>query len=93
MSRITSPSSSVISRSTPWVEGCCGPRLMIIGWRSPGPDSPAAAVAAWVRASASCGVEASAPAIARSVSAIGRPSRAAASRASRASASTGIPEV
>ena len=25
-----SPSSSSISRSTPWVEGCCGPMLMIM---------------------------------------------------------------
>jgi hypothetical protein len=40
---------------------------MIIGWRRPGPASPAAAWAAWVRASASCGVKASAPAIARAV--------------------------
>ena len=25
-----SPSSSIIRRSTPWVDGCCGPMLMII---------------------------------------------------------------
>src|SRR5688572_8024693 len=25
-----SPSSSMISRSTPWVEGCCGPMLIVI---------------------------------------------------------------
>ncbi len=29
-----SPSSSSMSRSTPWVEGCCGPMLMIIVWSS-----------------------------------------------------------
>src|SRR3954447_18993518 len=28
--RITSPSSSRTTRSTPWVEGCCGPMLRII---------------------------------------------------------------
>src|SRR5438067_7517210 len=28
--RTVSPSSSSTSRSTPWVEGCCGPMLMII---------------------------------------------------------------
>ena len=29
-----SPSSSISRRSTPWVEGCCGPMLMIIvSWR------------------------------------------------------------
>ena len=31
-----SPCSSSISRSTPWVLGCCGPMLMIIVWSSSG---------------------------------------------------------
>ena len=30
-----SPSSSIMMRSTPWVDGCCGPMLMIIVWLSP----------------------------------------------------------
>ena len=33
-----SPSSSRISRSTPWVEGCCGP--MLTTTRSSTPSSP-----------------------------------------------------
>ena len=28
--RTVSPSSSIMSRSTPWVDGCCGPMLMIM---------------------------------------------------------------
>ena len=39
-----SPSSSSSSRSTPWVEGCCGPMLMIIvSWRI----SPEASRGSW----------------------------------------------
>ena len=34
-----SPSSSSMMRSTPWVEGCCGPRLMIIVSSSPNSTS------------------------------------------------------
>ena len=29
MSRTTSPSSVAISRSTPWVAGWCGPKLIV----------------------------------------------------------------
>src|SRR5918999_4499343 len=37
-SRTTSPSSVVRSRSTPWVAGWCGPKLIVrnSSWRSPG---------------------------------------------------------
>src|SRR6266516_6961307 len=40
-----SPSSSRTSRSTPWVEGCCGPMLMIMvssrtGWTLIPPSHP-----------------------------------------------------
>ena len=83
---MTSPSSSVTRRSTPWVEGCWGPRLMTIGSRVPGSRSWRASM----EASASCVVMASAPAIARSVSVSSRPSRRAASIASRASSATGM---
>ena len=34
-----SPSSSIMMRSTPWVEGCCGPMLMIIVSSSPNSTS------------------------------------------------------
>src|ERR1044072_2458810 len=37
----SSPRSSTTSRSTPWVEGCCGPMLMTIRSSSP---------SAWARA-------------------------------------------
>src|SRR5437868_2427285 len=30
MRMTSSESSSIINRSTPWVDGCCGPMLMII---------------------------------------------------------------
>ena len=39
--RIVSPSISSTRRSTPWVDGCCGPMFMIM--RSPMPS----AVGAW----------------------------------------------
>src|SRR5581483_12290706 len=37
--RTVSPSSSSITRRTPWVDGCCGPRLMIIVSSDSGHDS------------------------------------------------------
>ena len=38
-----SPSSSSISRSTPWVLGCCGPMLMMVVSASSGASWPASA--------------------------------------------------
>src|ERR687897_357087 len=42
VSRTTSPSSVVIRRSTPWVAGWCGPKLIVrsSSWRSPPPTAP-----------------------------------------------------
>ena len=39
--RTVSPCSSTIIRSTPWVEGCCGPMLRIIVSPAPKAASPA----------------------------------------------------
>src|SRR4029453_233602 len=41
-----SPSSSSMSRSTPCVDGCCGPMLRIIVWSSEGSSSAIAATSA-----------------------------------------------
>ena len=35
-----SPSSSIMIRSTPWVDGCCGPMLMIVVSSSSGQIPP-----------------------------------------------------
>ena len=51
-----SPSSSIMIRSTPWVDGCCGPMLMTIVWDSPstsGHGPPVTTISdCWVRSCA-----------------------------------------
>ena len=51
----TSPSSSTMRRSTPWVLGWLGPRFSSSGWRTPGRVSASISLAS-VRSAASSAV-------------------------------------